>query len=42
MQIELAPLIQAFAVAVTAALLAGIYPAYRMGKTVTAEALRYE
>jgi putative ABC transport system permease protein len=42
MQVEPAPFIQAFAVAVIAALLAGIYPAYQMGKKVTAEALRYE
>jgi putative ABC transport system permease protein len=42
MQIESASFIQAFAVAVIAALLAGIYPAYRMGKMITAEALRYE
>jgi putative ABC transport system permease protein len=42
MQIAPAPFIQAFAVAVIAALLAGIYPAHRMGKTITAEALRYE
>jgi ABC-type lipoprotein release transport system permease subunit len=30
------------AVAVIAALLAGIYPAHRLGKAVTAEALRFE
>jgi putative ABC transport system permease protein len=42
MQIEPAPFIQAFAVAVIAALLAGIYPAHRMGRTVTADALRFE
>lgn len=42
MQVEPAPFIRAFAVAVIAALLAGIYPAYRMGKMITAEALRYE
>jgi putative ABC transport system permease protein len=42
MQVVPAPFIQAFAVAVIAALLAGMYPAYQMGKKVTAEALRYE
>jgi len=42
MQAEPAPFIEALIVAVIAALLAGIYPAYRMGKMVTAEALRFE
>ncbi len=42
MQIELAPFVAALAVAVLAALLAGLYPARKMGKMVTAEALRYE
>jgi putative ABC transport system permease protein len=42
MQAEPAPFIEALVVAVMAALLAGIYPAYRMGKMVTAEALRFE
>jgi len=42
MQVVPAPFIQAFAVAMIAALLAGIYPAYQMGKKVTAEVLRYE
>jgi len=42
MQVEPAPFIQALTVAIIAALLAGIYPAYRMGKTITAEALRFE
>jgi len=42
MQVEPAPFIEALVVAVIAALLAGIYPAYRMGKMVTAEALRFE
>jgi putative ABC transport system permease protein len=41
-QVVTAPFFQAFAVAVIAALLAGIYPAYQMGKKVTAEVLRYE
>jgi putative ABC transport system permease protein len=40
--VEPAPFVQAFGVAVVAALLAGIYPAYRMGKMITAEALRFE
>ena len=42
MQVEAGPFALALAVAVTAALLAGIYPARRMGQMVTAEALRYE
>jgi putative ABC transport system permease protein len=42
MQVEPTPFIEALVVAVIAALLAGIYPAYRMGKMVTAEALRFE
>jgi putative ABC transport system permease protein len=36
------PFLQAMAVAIIAALLAGIYPALRLGKIVTAEALRSE
>jgi putative ABC transport system permease protein len=42
MQVEAAPFVQALAVALVAALLAGVYPALRMGRTVTAEALRHE
>lgn len=42
MQINLEPFFVAFAVALTAALLAGIYPAVRMQKMATAEALRGE
>jgi len=42
MLVEPAPFIEAGIVAVAAALLAGIYPAYRMSKMVTAEALRFE
>jgi putative ABC transport system permease protein len=42
MQVEAAPFLTALAVAVVAALLAGIYPARKMGKILTAEALRYE
>jgi putative ABC transport system permease protein len=42
MQVDAAPFIQALAVAVIAALLAGIYPAVKMSKMLTAEALRYE
>lgn len=42
MLIEPGPFLQAFVVAVAAALLAGIFPAYRMGRMITAEALRYE
>jgi putative ABC transport system permease protein len=36
------PFVQAFAVAVLAALLAGIYPARKIGRMLAAEALRYE
>ena len=36
------PFLQAFAVAVIAALLAGIYPAYRMSKMSAVDALRFE
>jgi putative ABC transport system permease protein len=36
------PFLQAFAVAVIAALLAGIYPAYRMSRMSAAEALHFE
>jgi putative ABC transport system permease protein len=42
MQVDVAPFLQALAIAVVAALLAGIYPARRMGRMLTAEALRYE
>lgn len=36
------PFVQALFLALAAALLAGIYPAYRMGKMITAEAMRFE
>lgn len=42
MQIDATPFVLALAVAVCAALLAGLYPAQRMGRMLTAEALRYE
>jgi putative ABC transport system permease protein len=42
MQVDPAPFLTALAVAVVAALLAGIYPARKMGKMLTTEALRYE
>jgi putative ABC transport system permease protein len=42
MQVESLPFLQALVLAVVAALLAGIYPALRMGKSVTAEAMRLE
>ena len=44
LQLQLAPypFIQAFFLAVLAALLAGIYPAWRMSKMVTLEAMRYD
>jgi putative ABC transport system permease protein len=42
LQVEPGLFLQALGIAVVAALLAGIYPAYRMGRMLTAEALRYE
>lgn len=42
LQLDPAPFVQALIVAVVAALLAGIYPAYRMNKLATAEAIRFE
>ncbi|MFN2196460.1 MAG: ABC transporter permease, partial [Anaerolineales bacterium] len=42
MQVNPEPFLIAFGVALAAALLAGIYPALRMGKMATAEALRSE
>ncbi len=42
MQLEPAYFLQAFAVAVVAALLAGVYPSYRLGKMVVATAIREE
>lgn len=42
MQLELAPFVEAFIVALVAALLAGIYPAWRMGRIQPADALRQE
>ena len=42
MQVSLEPFLMALAVAVVAAMLAGIYPARKMGKMLAAEALRYE
>jgi putative ABC transport system permease protein len=42
MQVDPEPFLTALAVAIVAALLAGIYPARKMAKMLTAEALRYE
>ncbi|MCZ7544797.1 MAG: ABC transporter permease [Anaerolineae bacterium] len=42
LQVEPGAFVQALAVAVSAALLAGLYPARRMSRTVTAEALKFE
>jgi putative ABC transport system permease protein len=42
MQIHPAPFIQALAIAVLAALLAGLYPAYRIIQRNTAEAIRFD
>jgi putative ABC transport system permease protein len=36
------PFVQALGVALGAALLAGLYPAYRLGRMLTSEAIRYE
>jgi len=42
MQVEFLPFLQALMLAVIAALLAGVYPALKMGKSITAEAMRLE
>jgi putative ABC transport system permease protein len=42
MHLEPAPFVQAFVLAVTAALLAAIYPAWRLSRMQAAEALRGE
>jgi putative ABC transport system permease protein len=42
MVVDAVPFLQAIAVSLLAALLAGIYPALRMGKMAPADALRYE
>lgn len=42
MQLSPAPFLQALAIALGAALLAGIYPAYRIGRRNTADALRFD
>lgn len=42
LQVDVAPFVQALAVAVVAALLAGLYPAYRMTRMVAAEAMRFD
>jgi putative ABC transport system permease protein len=42
MVVDAAPFVQAIAVSLLAALLAGIYPALRMGRMAAADALRYE
>jgi putative ABC transport system permease protein len=42
MQVDPAPFLTALAVALVAALLAGLYPARKMGKMLAAEGLRYE
>ena len=42
MQIQPDPFLQALLVAIAAALLAGLYPAWRVGRRVAADALRFE
>jgi len=42
MQIQPAPFVQALIIAVLAALLAGLYPAYRIIQRNTAEAIRFD
>lgn len=42
MELFIAPFVQAFCLALLAALLAGIYPAWRMSRMRAAEAMRYE
>jgi putative ABC transport system permease protein len=42
MQLDPQPFLQALAIALGAALLAGIYPAYRIGRRNTAESIRFD
>jgi ABC-type antimicrobial peptide transport system permease subunit len=42
MQVSIEPFLMAILVAISAALLAGIYPAYKVSQMATAEALRSE
>ena len=42
MQVTLEPFVQAFAIAFLAAILAGLYPALRITKRNTAEAIRFD
>jgi putative ABC transport system permease protein len=42
LHVQPAPFFQALAVAIIAALLAGIYPARRLGKMAAADAMRHE
>lgn len=42
LQVEPAPFVQALVVAVVAALLAGLYPAYRMTRLAASDAMRFE
>jgi putative ABC transport system permease protein len=42
MQVEILPFLQALLIAILAALLAGIYPAYRMSRMAASEAMRAE
>jgi putative ABC transport system permease protein len=42
LQLEAAPFIQALLIAVAAALLAGLYPAYRASRRSAADAIRFD
>ena len=42
MQVEPEPFLQALLIALSAALLAGIYPAFRISQKITADAIRFE
>jgi putative ABC transport system permease protein len=42
MRVEAEPFLQALLIALTAALLAGIYPAFRISQKITADAIRFE
>jgi putative ABC transport system permease protein len=42
MSLTTSPFVEAFLVATIAALIAGIYPAYRIGRMVTSQAIRSE
>jgi putative ABC transport system permease protein len=42
LQLELGPFVQAMLIAVSAAILAGLYPAYRASRRSAADAIRFD